>query len=366
MPELQWVYRRAYEVFNYRLRHWAGGRLASHCRPVSIIFLLTERCNAKCLHCNIWMNRGQENSPTLEQWKTVLNDMRQWLGPVQVTFSGGEALLKPYTIDLVRHAHSLGLNLELLTHGWWEDQTKIESVALAKPWRVTISCDGIGEVHNIVRGKPNFWEKTSRTIETLLRMRQEHKLGYTIRLKNVIMSHNLSDTLKVAEFANRDGMEVFYQPIEQNYNTADNPEWYTESNNWPSDPSLAISNVRQLIEMKRKGFHIANSFAQLEAMVPYFQNPDQLRIATQTHSAHEQRRSCNALITLQFQSNGDVTVCTGVPPVGNVKETPIREIWENRPHFWEQGCCLERRCSEAELTQIDPAASLKAASAWKR
>jgi MoaA/NifB/PqqE/SkfB family radical SAM enzyme len=366
MPELQWVYRRAYEVFNYRLRHWAGGRLASHCRPVSIVFLLTERCNAKCLHCNIWMNRGQENSPSLEQWQTVLTDMRQWLGPIHVVFSGGEALLKPYAIDLIRHAHALGLNLELLTHGWWEDQTKIESVALAKPYRVTISCDGIGEVHNIVRGKPNFWEKTSRTIDTLLRMRQEHNLGYTVRLKNVIMSHNLSDTLKVAEFANRDGMEVFYQPIEQNYNTADNPDWYTESNNWPSDTSLAISNVKQLIEMKRKGYRIANSFAQLEAMVPYFDNPDQLRIATQTHSAHEKRRSCNALITLQLQSNGDVTVCTGVPPVGNVKETPIRQIWENRPRFWEQGCCLEKRCSVEELRHIEPAASFKAASAWKR
>ena len=83
-------------------------------------------------------------------------------------------------------------------------------------------------------------------------------------------------------------------------------------------------------------------------------------------SAHEQRRSCNALIMMQLQSNGDITVCTGAPSVGNVKDAPIREIWENRPHFWEQGCCLEKRCSETELLQIDPAASLKAASAWKR
>lgn len=366
MPELQGVYRRAYEVLNYRLRYWGGGRLASLCRPVSIVFLLTERCNAKCLHCNIWMNRGQENSPTLEQWQTVLNDLRRWLGPVHVVFSGGEALLKPYTIDLVQHAHNLGLHLELLTHGWWEDQTKIEKVALARPWRITISLDGVGEVHNIVRGKPNFWEKTSRSIDTLRRMRKEHHLGYTIRLKNVIMSHNLSDTLNVAEFANQEGMEVFYQPIEQNYNTEDNAEWYKDSTNWPQDTARAISNVKRLIEMKRAGYHIANSFAQLEAMIPYFENPDQSRIATQTHSAHEKRRSCNALITLQLQSNGDITVCTGVPPVGNIKNTPIREIWESRPHFWEQGCCLEKRCSENELLHIDPAASLKAASAWKR
>jgi MoaA/NifB/PqqE/SkfB family radical SAM enzyme len=77
-----------------------------------------------------------------------------------------------------------------------------------------------------------------------------------------------------------------------------------------------------------------------------------------THSAHEVRRSCAALTNLQFQANGNVTVCTGAPSIGNVKEQPIREIWKARPHLWEQGCCLERRCSSAELQNLQAAASL--------
>src|SRR4051794_38078553 len=48
------IYRRVYEGVNYRLRTFAGGHYASACRPVSIVLLLTERCNARCIHCDIW------------------------------------------------------------------------------------------------------------------------------------------------------------------------------------------------------------------------------------------------------------------------------------------------------------------------
>ncbi len=362
MVSTDWLYKRAYEAWNHRLRSLAGGRWASSCKPTSIILLLTERCNAKCLHCDIWKNRGKEDTPTLEQWQQVMRDFRDWLGPVQVTISGGEALIKPFTIDLVSYASSIGLFLEILTHGYWKDQSKIEQLALAKPWKVTMSLDGVGDTHTKVRGKDNFWELSWTTIETLKRMRREHDLHHLIRLKNVIMEHNLDDTIEVAKLANEPGMEVFYQAIEQNYNTPDDTEWYLHSENWPKDTGKAIRNVQQLIELKKQGYNIANSFAQLEAMLPYFQNPGASRVSIMGHTAHESRRSCTALNNLQFQSNGDVTVCTGVPTVGNIKERPIQQIWEGRPRFWESGCCLGARCTEDELRNMVPTESLVALS----
>lgn len=231
---LAWAQWRLHEGLNYRLRTLAGGRFASRCRPVSTIVLLTENCNARCLHCDIWKNKFKENL-TLEDWKTVFTDLRKWLGPVHVCISGGEALMKPFAVDLVRHASGLGLFLEILTHGYWEDQGKIQRLALANPWKITISMDGLGDTHTKVRGQPNFWERTSRSFETFKSMRLQHGLRYTIRLKNVIMSHNLADTVKLAEFAQQDGVEVFFQPIEQNYNTPDDTEWWLHSDNWPAE-----------------------------------------------------------------------------------------------------------------------------------
>src|SRR5450759_4326788 len=91
-PGLANAYRRAYTAVNYRLRTLSGGRWADHCRPTDIGFLMTNLCNAKCVHCDIWKNKGKDDTPTLDQYKATLNDMRSWLGPVHVFFSGGEAL----------------------------------------------------------------------------------------------------------------------------------------------------------------------------------------------------------------------------------------------------------------------------------
>ena len=337
------IYRRFYEAINYRMRTVAGGRMASHCRPTSIAFLMTERCNARCIHCDIWKNRGQEDRPTLEQWKAVLSDLRRWLGPVHVVLTGGEAMLNRDTLDLVAHGSSIGLFIELLSHGFWEDQSKIEKLALARPARVTISFDGVGETHSLIRGRSGFATKTERTIQTLRQMRNEHSLDLAIRLKTVIMRQNLDDVCNVARFAQQNDLEVFYQAIEQNYNTPEDATWFEHSNTWPDDTEKAVGAVRELCRLKKEGLPIANSDAQLEVMIPYFKNPERSRVAVQSHSAHEKQLLCSALTTLQIQANGDVRTCMVRGPIGNIKSQSVRKIWEMRPQWWQGGCCLEER-----------------------
>ena len=190
------MWKRLHDGVNYHLRTVLKGRFASYCRPTSIIFLLTERCNARCVHCDIWKNKGREDSPSVEQWKMVLSDLRRWLGPVQVVFSGGEALLKPFTVDLVAFSSSIGLFQEVLSHGLWQDQSRIEQLAMAKPWQVTVSFDGFGGVHDKIRGRENFFEHTLASIRTLQRVRKERNLSYHIQLKTVLMSHNLEEAAK--------------------------------------------------------------------------------------------------------------------------------------------------------------------------
>jgi MoaA/NifB/PqqE/SkfB family radical SAM enzyme len=337
------TYRRLYEGINYRLRTFAGSRLASHCRPTSIALLLTERCNARCIHCDIWKNRGQEDRPNLDQWKAVLRDLRRWLGPVQVVLTGGEALLNRDTIELVAFGSSLGLYLELLSHGYWEDQTKIQRLAEAGPARVTISFDGVGETHNLVRGRENFATKTEQTIQTLSQMRNDYSLDYTIRLKTVIMRQNLDDVTNVARFAKHNGLEVFYQPIEQNYNTVEDSRWFEHSPTWPDNSQKAIAVVKELCELKQKGFPIANTLEQLEVMIPYFADPEESRVAVQSHMAHERQLLCSAMTLLQIQANGDVRTCISKDAIGNIKSQPIQRIWQTRPRWWLEGCCLEER-----------------------
>ena len=180
-------------------------------------------------------------------------------------------------------------------------------------------------------------------------MRAEKSLGYAIRLKTVVMRQNLHDVDNVAQFAAENGMEVFYQAVEQNYNTPEDPRWFETSDNWPKDPAQAVAAVRGLIALKQQGLPIRNSFHQLEAMIPYFQDPDAMRVSVQQHTAHLKHPVCAALTSVQILPNGDVLACYGMPPVGNIKTTPIREIWNNRPYWWRGGCCLESRWTPAEV-----------------
>ncbi len=221
---------------------------------------------------------------------------------------------------------------------------------------MTLSFDGLGETHDRVRGREGFFDRTRSTIDTLIRLRKTHRLGYAIRLKTVVMSHNLGSLEDVARFATQDGVDVLFQPIEQNYNTADNPQWYKHSSNWPDDPEAAVAAVDRLLQMKRDGFSIANTLGSLEAMKAYFRDPAALLVSTQFHSAHEHKASCAALGLFQVQSNGDVRTCSSMPPVGNIKTQTPREIWKNRPQWWISGCCMERRMSDQEKEQrLDPA-----------
>jgi MoaA/NifB/PqqE/SkfB family radical SAM enzyme len=350
MPLTSDVYRKVYEGVNYRLRTFAGGRFASHCRPTSIGVMVTNRCNAKCVHCDIWKNRGQEDTPSLDEWKKTFTELREWLGPIHTYFSGGEALLRAWSTDLLAHGSKIGLFTEFLTHGYWEDQSRIEALANANPWRVTISLDGMGEFHTKVRGKAGFFEKTMRSVDTVKRIRKERGFGTHIRVKTVVMAHNLDGVADVAKYVRtQENMTVFFQAVEQNYNTPEDPRWWEKTDNWPTDPEKAISVVENLKQLKREGYPIANSMDQLDAMIPYFRNPDASRIQIQSHSAHEHKALCAALTTVQLMPNGDVITCYGMEPVGNIRQKPIREIWAERPQWWKNGnCCLYRRCSTAE------------------
>ena len=341
--------RRFRDALNWRLRTFNGGRWADYCRPTSVVIVLTMRCTAKCVHCDIWKRRGREEElATLDEWKKFLADVRNWLGRAHVVITGGEALTNPHAIKLLAHGSSLGLCMELLTHGYWQNQGRIEEAARSRPWRITVSIDGIGKAHGVVRGREDFWDKASVSLATLMRLRKEERLGYVIRLKTVIMRHNLGDVANVARFAADNGLEVLYQPIEQNYDTSEDLEWFKHSPNWPTDAEQAVAAVRQLIGLKRQGLPICNTVGELEGMIPYFRDPEMQQAAVRAHMAHESHLMCSALTTMQLEPNGDVGTCFKMPPVGNIKTASIREIWKNRPRRWEGGCCQTRAAVPVE------------------
>ena len=281
----------------------------------------------------------------LEEWTRLLDHLRRWLGPVHLVLTGGEALLRPFTPELLAHGVSRGFYMELLTNGYRNDPELLRQVALTNPGQITLSLDGVGETHSLVRGRDDFWEHTSAAIETLTKLRRDHRLRYEILLKTVLMRQNLAHAAGVARYARQQGVSVLYQPIEQNYGTPDDPRWFEQAPTWPTDPEAAAQTVEELLALKREGYPIQNTLAQLEVMIPYFRNPSASQETVRAHTAHEKRPLCAAVSMLQVEPNGDVTICSRRPPVGNIVDRPIRDIWEGRPRWWKgDGCGVETFC----------------------
>jgi hypothetical protein len=95
---------------------------------------------------------------------------------------------------------------------------------------------------------------------------------------------------------------------------------------WPKYSCRVVEVVERLIELKRAGLPIKNSYAQLRAMIRYSRNPGASRGSIQSHAAHEHRELLRAaLFHLQLEVNADITNCADCP-VGNIKSAS-RGIW---------------------------------------
>ena len=135
MTLLREHFPRLHETAGYfyrslRLYHWNGsaraclallGHIARAAfgRPTPRFMTvgLTYRCQCGCVHCYARGRAGRGRAEvTTDEVKSVL-DQAARLGVLQVTFSGGEPLLRDDVVELVRYARDLGLITRISTNG---------------------------------------------------------------------------------------------------------------------------------------------------------------------------------------------------------------------------------------------------------
>ncbi|WP_110944172.1 radical SAM protein [Streptomyces niger] len=80
---------------------------------------VTGFCNEFCDHCYADSSpKGTHGTMTLQDWKRTIDQLAA-LGALDVQFIGGEPTLYPHLPSLIRHAHGVGLSVEVfsnLTH----------------------------------------------------------------------------------------------------------------------------------------------------------------------------------------------------------------------------------------------------------
>lgn len=124
-------------------------------RPDHIYIELTNQCNLRCKHCYLAASPQGKHTLAAALVRRALNEFAS-IGGLSVAFSGGEPLLHPEWLSLVKHARAINLNTVVVTNGSLLDG---DTISFFKQLDVTValSIDGARETtHDSIRGSGSF------------------------------------------------------------------------------------------------------------------------------------------------------------------------------------------------------------------
>lgn len=149
--------------------------------PKSAFIAVTMLCNSRCIHCDIWKNRGMDFLPV-----NVYSKLPASLEMVDLT--GGEPFLRNDIPDIVQTVRNACPKARILitTNGFLPKKinTYVPRIVAADPHiAFRLSLDGWGKTHERIRGIPNAFEKVMETID-ILKSAGVTDIGLTFTLMN--------------------------------------------------------------------------------------------------------------------------------------------------------------------------------------
>jgi MoaA/NifB/PqqE/SkfB family radical SAM enzyme len=186
-------------------------------QPIQLIVFVTDRCNARCSHCFNWRALNQGDELTLEEMQHLSGEVGELL---TLGISGGEPFLRQ-DLAAVYELFSWNNNLreiDIPTNGLLPERVRCQvkgmldqdSSALIA---VTLSLDGLSELHDRIRGVAGSFAKLQETYHALVTLKREYpnhppliKVGTTLCNWNIRQIPDLTDWVQnempMADFHN--------------------------------------------------------------------------------------------------------------------------------------------------------------------
>ncbi|MDO9706867.1 radical SAM protein [Paracraurococcus lichenis] len=137
-------------------------RLVPKGGPAIVNVSVTNLCNATCDFCNFAHDKGfvtDRRSLDASRFEAALTRLKEQAGVRFATFMGGEPLLHPKILDMVRSATALGVQPTMVTNGWLLPP-KVDALADAGITTLFISIDAAeAAVHEKNRGLRGVCER---------------------------------------------------------------------------------------------------------------------------------------------------------------------------------------------------------------
>jgi MoaA/NifB/PqqE/SkfB family radical SAM enzyme len=160
-------------------------------RPFQVLLQVTNRCNMQCSFCDFWPNGvspGEEL--TVAEFDAIERQLSS-LGTFLVSIEGGEPLVRPDLVPIVRTFARRHIPL-LYTNGWYVDAEKARDLWAAGLAQVGVSIDyATAEAHDRRRHMPGAFARAWRAVECL-RDAAPHG-GRQVHVMTVLMRDNAAD-----------------------------------------------------------------------------------------------------------------------------------------------------------------------------
>ncbi|MBT5659489.1 MAG: heme d1 biosynthesis radical SAM protein NirJ [Rhodospirillaceae bacterium] len=169
-----------------------------------VIWNLIRRCNLNCMHCySLSTDTDFPGELSQDQVFSVMDDLKGFHVPVLI-LSGGEPLLRRDIFDISSHAKEMRFYVGLSTNGTMITKDNIDDIAAVGYNYVGISLDGIGETHDKFRRKEGAFEASMQGI----RLCREADIKIGIRF--TMTKDNAEDLPKLLDLMERERIDKFY------------------------------------------------------------------------------------------------------------------------------------------------------------
>jgi MoaA/NifB/PqqE/SkfB family radical SAM enzyme len=187
--------------------------------PHQLQINVTYRCNARCTMCNIWQ-MPERPEMSREDFLRVLDD-RIFRSIERLTLAGGEPSLRhdllPLTELCMEKMPRLG-SLTLITNGLAAERILADCRAMLQlceqhkvNFNVSVSLDGVGQVHDEMRNVPGAFARVERCLMGLKELRAAQPFWFGASC--VITRKNLYHLHELQTWCQERGIELGFQLV---------------------------------------------------------------------------------------------------------------------------------------------------------
>ena len=296
-------------------------------RPV-VILNLTRRCNLRCVHCYAAADGGPgENELSTDEWLRVIDELTDFGCPVAL-FSGGEPLILPDIVRLVRHAVERDMRAVVSTNGTLISPDLAGELADAGLSYAGVSIDGDRGTHDAFRGRSGAYDQTLAGIDTAL------AAGLKTGLRFTITRRNAADIPAVFDLLERTGIPriCFYHLVY----TGRGEELTADTLDHAATRRVVDSLIDRTADLYSRGITPEVLTVDNHADGPYLylrllkENPERAKQVLELLSYNGGNSSGVGVAAIGWEGNVHPDQFWSTRILGNIRERPFADIWTDR------------------------------------